>query len=367
MNNKREKPRIIAFYLPQFHSIPENDLWWGKGFTEWTNVGKAKKLFPGHKQPKVPTDFGYYDLRLPSVREAQANLARESGVEGFCYWHYYFGDGRMLLDKPIKEVLELKTPDFPFCFGWANEPWEKKLWNKDSKGNQLLIEQKYGGIEDYKNHFYLVLPYLKDNRYLTVDKKPIFLIYKPNKIPNPKEFISVWRNLIKKEGFEDFHFIAHSDFDDEDFNKYFAMGFDAVYTNRTAKVSQDGIEQNLKRFLSIIFKVPRCFNYKRVIKFCFNEKDKDSRLYPGIICGWDHTPRSGRKGMVYTHFSLKLFKQHVKEILSLVSEKELDNKIIFLKSWNEWGEGNFMEPDMEFGNGKTQTLKTAIEEYVKGI
>ena len=175
------KPRIIAFYLPQFHPLPENDLWWGKGFTEWTNVGKAKRLFPFHKQPNVPTELGYYDLRIPQVREEQARLAKEAGIEGFCYWHYYFGNGKQLMQDIIEDVVKTKKPDFPFCLGWANEPWEKKMWNKDGKGNELLMPQLYEGDEDYINHFYTILPILKDSRYIKVDGKPLFFIYKPYK------------------------------------------------------------------------------------------------------------------------------------------------------------------------------------------
>ena len=163
-----EKPRIIAFYLPQYHPIPENDAWWGKGFTEWTNVGKAKKLFPGHCQPKVPADLGYYDLRLPETREAQAEMARESGIEGFCYWHYWFGNGKRLLERPFNEVLELGKPNFPFCLAWANESWEKKSWNKNYKKNMMLIQQKYGGIADYTEHFYSLLPAFLDKRYIKI-------------------------------------------------------------------------------------------------------------------------------------------------------------------------------------------------------
>src|SRR5215204_6520635 len=153
--NKR-RARVFAYYLPQFHPIPENDQWWEKGFTEWTNVGSAVPLFKGHQQPRIPTDLGYYDLRLPEVREAQANLARSSGVEGFIYWHYYFGGGKRLLEMPINEVLKTGKPDFPFCLGWANQSWSSQSWDriKSKKNDQLLMKQEYLGERDNIEHFY---------------------------------------------------------------------------------------------------------------------------------------------------------------------------------------------------------------------
>ena len=362
------KPRIIAFYLPQFHPVPENNEWWGKGFTEWTNVGKARKMFIGHKQPKVPTELGYYDLRIPEVREEQAEMARNAGIEGFCYWHYYFGNGKQLLERPLKEVVESKSPDFPFCLGWANESWEKKLWNKDSKGNITLIEQRYDGVEDYKTHFNLILPILKDNRYITVDGKPLFFIYRPNKIPDCKEFIDCWRKLIREEMGTDFHFVAHADENESDFKKYFEFGFDAVYSNRVqagAKWVQSNLINTFKYTICRILGLPRIVNFKDIIKKAFDEADAAENIYPGIICGWDHTPRSGKKGYVYYNFSISLFKKHIKNILSLVQRKQPEHQIVFLKSWNEWGEGNFMEPDLEFGNKKLLVLKEAIDEVSK--
>ncbi len=359
------KPRIIAFYLPQFHPVPENNEWWGKGFTEWTNVGKAKKMFIGHKQPKVPTDLGYYDLRIPEVREQQAKMAKEAGIEGFCYWHYYFGDGKQLLEKPLKEVIKNKTPDFPFCLGWANESWEKKLWNKDSKGNITLIEQKYGGIEDYTKHFNIILPILKDERYITVDNKPLFFIYRPNKIPNCKEFIDCWRKLAKDSLGKDFHFVAHADENETNFEKYFDYGFDAIYSNRVqagAKWIQSNLINTFKYTICRLFGLPRLVNFKDVMKKSVNEFDKSENIYPGIICGWDHTPRSGKKGYVYYNFSIPLFKKHVKSIVKLVETKQQEHQIIFLKSWNEWGEGNFMEPDLEFGKDKLNALREVLEK-----
>lgn len=360
------KARVIAFYLPQFHPIPENNEWWGKGFTEWTNVGKAKPLFPGHKQPKVPTDLGYYDLRLPEVYDEQTKLAKEAGVEGFCFWHYYFGNGKQLLEKPLQRIIKDSKIDFPFCLGWANESWEKKLWNKDSSGNMTLIEQRYDGEEDYKQHFETIKPILQDTRYIKVDGKYLFLIYRPDKFADCKNFIAYWRKLAKEKCNADFHFVAHSAENIADFSKYFEMGFDAVYSNRVqagAKGLQKNIFNTAKYALCKLFGLPRLVNFKEIARKAVNDVDKSEQIYPGIICGWDHTPRSGKKGYCYYNFSIPLFELHLKSIFDLVKNKSDEHKIVFLKSWNEWGEGNFMEPDMEFGCEKILALKNIISNY----
>ncbi|MBQ4029820.1 MAG: glycoside hydrolase family 99-like domain-containing protein, partial [Prevotella sp.] len=172
------KARVIAYYLPQFHPIPENDKYWGKGFTEWTNVAKARPLFRGHYQPRIPADLGFYDLRMPEVREAQAELAREAGIEGFCYWHYWFGHGKRLLERPFNEVVASGKPDFPFCLAWANHDWTTKTWEKGVKDG-MIAEQLYLGKEDYRLHFNTLLPAFKDHRYIRIDGKPLFVIYDP--------------------------------------------------------------------------------------------------------------------------------------------------------------------------------------------
>ncbi len=361
------KPRIIAFYLPQFHPIPENDQWWGKGFTEWTNVGKAKPLFIGHKQPKIPSDLGYYDLRIPEVRAEQVKLAKQAGIEGFCYWHYYFGNGKQVMNDIIDDVVKTGKPDFPFCLGWANEPWEKKLWNHDGHGNKVLLQQNYGGEKDYRQHFYAILPVLKDTRYIKVDGKPLFLIYKPYKFDDMQNFIRVWRSLAKEEGLGDMHFVAHARGCTDDLSVYLNNGCDAVYTNRV----QDGMYQRdllskIVRKACKLMCIPEVVKFDKIQKNAINFEDKKENYYPGIICGWDHTPRSGRRGKVYTNFTKDIFIKHIKDVLNLVKDKKEDHKIIFLKSWNEWGEGNFMEPDMEFGHIKIEAMKEALSSIKEG-
>ena len=220
----KRKARVIAFYLPQFYPFKENDEWWGKGFTEWTNVGKAKPLFKGHNQPRVPTELGYYDLRLPIVREQQAKLAREAGVYGFCYWHYWFGSGKRLLERVFDEVLESGKPNFPFCLGWANHSWYTKEWNSDgSTNNKLLIEQTYPGLEDTKMHFDYLLKAFKDPRYIKIEGKPLFYVFRPKDLPN--QYIDYFKKRIVEEGFPGILLVAQLNPIDrkEDFIK---LGYD---------------------------------------------------------------------------------------------------------------------------------------------
>ena len=222
------KARIIAFYLPQYHPIPENDAWWGKGFTEWTNVGKAKPLYRGHYQPRVPADLGYYDLRVPETRQAQADMARSYGVEGFMYWHYWFGGGKRLLERPFNEVLASGEPDFPFALAWANETW--KGFAHGLTNRNTLIEQRYLGEQDYIDHFHAVLPAFRDRRYITVDGKPLFMVYKPLQHPDMQAFVELWQRLARENGLPGIYFVGQAFI--EDCKSVLSLGLDAVNTNR---------------------------------------------------------------------------------------------------------------------------------------
>jgi Glycosyltransferase WbsX len=356
--------RIIAFYLPQFHPIPENDLWWGKGFTEWTNVGKAKPLFRGHDQPRVPADLGYYDLRLPESRKAQADLAREYGVEGFCYWHYYFGSKRRLLERPFNEVLNSGEPDFPFCLGWANHNWEDKLFSKEG-GNKLLIEQTYGGEDDYTEHFLEVLKAFKDKRYIRVNNKPLFFVYAPQLLPDVPAFLSLWRKLAIENGLDGLHFVANAQ-KDEEIDPLIKQGFDAVNVVRlfhVIKREYNLIQRAWIKFRRIYLKRGMVIDYSSSYPFFKSDNDYRNNCYPSIFPNWDHSPRSGRNGHIFVNSNPKVFKEHVKEILSVVKDKDPENRIVFLRSWNEWAEGNYMEPDLKFGRGYLESLKSAINEF----
>lgn len=355
-------PRIIAFYLPQYHPTPHNNEWWGQGFTEWTNVGKAKSLFPGHYQPKVPSDLGYYDLRVPEIREQQAALAKEAGVEGFCYYHYWFEDGKEELDLPFKEVLKSGTPDYPFCLCWANESWHSKFWNIDGTiEKRTLVEQKYLGKEDNYKHFMSLLQAFKDKRYMTIDEKPIFMVYQPLKFEKAKEFINQWQDLAKENGLKGIYFTAYTLFVDKEYDAIKSLGFDAVCSCRLGETYRPiTFKSKLKRYILQKLKLPRIYAYSDVIKYLIQDKEKKSSdVFPTLVPNWDHTPRSGKGGYLYNNCTPELFEKHAREVLENVSQKE--NPVCFLKSWNEWGEGNYMEPDLRYGKGFINALHKVIE------
>ncbi len=350
------KVRVIAFYLPQFHPIPENDEWWGKGFTEWTNVGKAKSLYKGHYQPRVPADLGYYDLRVPETRQAQADMAREYGIEGFCYWHYWFGNGKRLLERPFNEVLASGEPDFPFCLAWANTSWSG--FDYGVNGRNTLIRQEYPGNEDYEKHFYEVLPAFLDQRYIKFDDRPIFNIFSPHELPDSKNFMDLWQNLSIKNGLSGIHFIAHTN-QLENIQNYLDEGYDSVNIIRLAHIIKYH-RSFLTKVKQKIFNQPLLYKYEAAMKYFSGTEDYRNEVIPTIIPNWDHTPRTGRKGYILDGSTPELFKQHVTQVLHSIANKPEEKRIVFLKSWNEWAEGNYMEPDIKFGHAYLETLRDCL-------
>lgn len=382
-----KKAKIIALYLPQFHPIAENDAWWGPGFTEWNNVAKAKPLYRGHTQPRIPADLGFYDLRMPEVRERQAQLAREAGIEGFCYYHYWFG-GKQLLERPFNEVLASGKPDFPFCLCWANHSWSNKTWNRTSnmQSNSMLIEQTYPGEEDDIAHFMSVLPAFRDKRYITVDGKPLFVLFNAWTHTRVKEWMATWRRLAVENGLPGLHMVCMCDStltfqlnpdgsktrvipntqsSAKLFNTILDMGFDAVNSlgMRRGEMLCEGKWMNL--FKTVLRKagipVGEFFDYSKTVRGFFAPEDHWENVYPTIIPNWDRSPRAGTLDGIYVNATPKAFEKHIKDALDLVKEKQDEHKIIVLKSWNEWGEGNYVEPDQEFGHGWLEAIKKALE------
>lgn len=368
------KARVLAFYLPQYHPIPENDKWWGKGFTEWQNVAKAKPLFRGHYQPKIPTELGFYDLRLPEVRDEQARLAKEAGIEGFCYWHYWLGNGKQLLERPFDEVLRTGKPDFPFCLAWANHSWRNSTWNKDycsNKKNSIIAEQLYPGEEDYVNHFYAVLPAFKDKRYVCVDGKPLFLIFEPEN-PEIKVFINIWRKLAIENGLNGIHFVAVAHLgslierisSSEKIAKILSIGFDAVnsWSYTLAETQCNKLKKYVAAGFAKLFNVHLLTKYKQseINNHLFIEEDRKENVYPLLIPNWDCTPRRGRNCTIYTDSTPEVFASQVRAAIDIIKDKSDEHKILLLKAWNEWGEGNYMEPDIKYGRGYIDALGSCL-------
>lgn len=381
--------RVIAFYLPQFHPIPENDKWWGKGFTEWTSVGKAKPLFKGHYQPKVPADLGYYDLRSPWVREEQAELAREAGIEGFAYWHYWFGNGKTILERPFKELMATKSPDFPFCLAWGNHSWSNKTWKtgmSKQEANTMIAEQTYPGVEDYTAHFNYVLDAFKDSRYIKVDGKPLFIIFDSSFKELPV-FIETWQKLAKENGFPGIHFVGYAynagynkvdnpaekrpymDVNEAGARYKYALskGLDAVNSigMLRAEYLTDGKFKTL--FKKVMEKytpwIPlKKYDQAKVNSHIFVPEDKWENVYPTIMPNWDRSPRAGRNAVIYTDSTPEVFKKHIQDAVELVKDKQPEHQIIFLKSWNEWGEGNYVEPDLKYGKGYIEALASVLRK-----
>lgn len=356
-------PKVIAFYLPQYYPFKENDEWWGAGFTEWTNVGRAKPLFKGHYQPKIPADLGYYDLRVPEVRIQQAELAREAGVYGFCYWHYWFGNGKRLLQRVFDEVIASGSPDFPLCLGWANHSWYAKTWDKYSK-DKLLIEQVYGGEQDYTAHFDYALKAFRDSRYIRIDNKPVFFIYDAMAVP--VEFLELWQKKAKENGLNGICFIGRIK-NDDDYSEVIRKGFSFVSVERISGVIQRKslAAKRLRQLKNIILgKTLNSYPYKEAYPFFLNqETDGQLQFIPSIIPNWDHSPRSSRRGLILTNSTPELFKKHVREVFALIENKPKENQVVFLKSWNEWGEGNYMEPDLKWGKAYIKVLREELEKF----
>lgn len=375
------KARVIAYYLPQFHPTAVNDKYWGKGFTEWTNVAKAKPMYRGHYQPQIPADLGFYDLRLPEIRQEQANMARENGVEGFMYWNYWFGNGEKVLEMPIEEVMRTGEPDFPFCLGWANHDWSNKTWQKTGRFTEdiVFLKQKYLGEKDYTDYFNYVLPMFKDHRYITVDGKPLFYVFDPDACPDIADFIKLWNKLAKQNGLNGIHFVARADslgkvsvvnkrgYLDEvrkRYDHYIDIGFDAVSSMnfRRAEVLATGFGKKLFRAVKrkICGYALNSHDYFKMTEHYYTPEDELEYVYPQITPRKDKTPRAGKNALIYTGSTPEKFRIAIRIALDKINNKEEEHKILFLNSWNEWGEGSYMEPDIVFGHQYLDVLREEI-------
>jgi lipopolysaccharide biosynthesis protein len=367
--NSSAKPtvRAIAFYLPQFHPVPENDTWWGKGFTEWTNVAKAKPLYRGHYQPHLPADLGFYDLRVPEVRELQAQMARECGIEAFCYWHYWFA-GRRILERPFAEVLASGKPDFPFCLAWANETWSG-IWHGESK--RILIEQTYPGQDDYRKHFEFLLTAFRDPRYVRVNGKPLLFIYKAELVPDCLNAMNLFRRFAAEAGLPGLHLVGFAPDPAWDGK---AHGFDAITLQTMAGLPSAPVYGwgpklrraangtiGLRRLSRMIYSGPmNVFRYQDVMDRLIVKPQTNTEYYPCVIPNWDNTPRSSNRGWVLHGSTPELFGRHLQQAIEQVEALPEQHRIVFIKAWNEWAEGNYLEPDQKFGHGYLQAAREAL-------
>lgn len=360
---------VIAFYLPQYHPIPENDEWYGKGFTEWTNVGKAKPLFRGHYQPLVPADLGYYDLRIADVRRQQAQLAKQAGVAAFCYYHYWFGNGKQLLEMPLQQVVSSKEPDLPFCICWANHTWYQKMWS--SEHNMLdmkpIMPQEYPGQEDWDKHFYTLLDTFKDERYYRINGKLVFVLYHAADIPDVEAYIARWQELAQQEGLGGFYFLSYVD-DTIDLNNPVHDLCEAKVVcckNDITSFGKNAFVRKLSRFIRVVMSrilhMPMSvYKYAKVRQKLLHPCYKDERVMPVLIPNWDNTARRGNGAMVLHEATPEQFGKHCEEVFDMIRDKE--QKVVFLKSWNEWGEGNYMEPCLKYGHGYIDALRKALDK-----
>jgi lipopolysaccharide biosynthesis protein len=347
--------------LPQYHPIPENDAWWGAGFTEWTNVVKARPLFPGHYQPHVPAELGYYDLRSPATREAQATLAREHGIEAFCYYHYWFA-GRRLLERPLQEVLAEGRPDFPFCVCWANQTWSG-IWHGAPR--RILLEQRYPGADDHRRHFETLLPAFSDPRYVRVNGRPLFLIFRPQELPDAARTLDLWRELAARAGLPGLYIICQHT--DPRFNPH-RLGFDASMIVTLGPRGRLGLPG--RRLLAMLERKlgrPLVFGYEAAARNAVSAPVAGIRSYPCVMPNWDNTPRSGVRGIVLDGSTPELFRGVVRAAVERVRREPAEERLVFVKSWNEWAEGNHLEPDRKWGRGYLEVLREELERQTSVI
>jgi lipopolysaccharide biosynthesis protein len=352
--------KLIAFYLPQYHPIPENDSWWGKGFTEWSNVVKARPLFRGHYQPHLPSELGFYDLRVPETRLAQAMLAEEYGISGFCYYHYWF-NGRKILDRPLNEVLATGSPDFPFCLCWANENWTR-VWDGGDK--DVLLEQFYNKEDDLR-HIRHLLPIFADKRYIRIDGKPVFLIYRSELLPNIRQTIDIWREEAARSGVGDIYLIRVESFSFIDDLR--SQGFDAALN--FSPNSDYGNRQKFSRLNKLLLgrnyflEGNAILDYEDYVKYYLSQTYDKYKRYRCAMVSFDNSPRRRRGATIFTGSTPDRYYNFLKCLIDeTLSDNKLDEPIVFINAWNEWGEGNYLEPDVCWGRGYLENTLNALND-----
>ncbi len=354
--------RAIAFYLPQYHPIPENDQWWGKGFTEWTNVARARPLVPGHYQPHLPADLGFYDLRLPETRRDQAQLAREFGIQGFCYYHYWFG-GKRLLERPFNEVLASGETDFPFCLCWANESWSRR-W--DGAETEILMRQEYSEQDD-RNHLAWLAQAFTDPRYIRVNGRPLFLVYKASRLPDAGRTTRIWREEARRLGLGEL-VLCNVESEAPEHGLCSRFGFDAAvefapdWTAMPAQVRR-GLAWRLSARLGITSAVYQDHNirsYAALVSSMLAKPCPQYLRFPGVTPAWDNTARRKQGATVFLGSTPQAYETWLSEAARRVCSRPEPERILFINAWNEWAEGNHLEPCQKWGRAYLEATRRGL-------
>lgn len=365
-----QKIKPIAIYLPQFHPIPENDQWWGRGFTEWINVVKSKPKFKGHYQPHLPKDLGFYDLRVLETMEEQSELAKYYGIHGFCYYHYWF-NGKLLLQTPIEQMLASGRPNMPFCLCWANENWSRR-W--DGSDHEVLIEQHYS-LEDDKKHIEYLLPYFRDERYIKIDGKPVFLLYRSELHPKIKEATALWRRITQDAGFPDLylvrveHFVADIDPESHGFDAGMEFAPDSKMLQKKYTKQKSPVQHFIKKRLhnwklkSSPYFENRLLSYPQHVNDMLAKSLPTYRYFRCVAPGWDNSARRVKNATIYMDSTPEKFKEWTFRIKKYTEQNfDGDEQIFFINAWNEWAEGCHLEPDQRYGSAYLEAFQKALEE-----
>jgi len=370
-------------YFPQLHAIPENDEWWGKGFTDWINVKAAQPQFEGHNQPRVPLNSNYYDQSKTDTLRWQVDLARKNGVYGFCHYHYWF-DGKQLLETPTNLMLANKDIDMPFCLSWANETWSKR-W--DGRDHHILVKQTHPAVKErWKLHFDYLIKAWRDERAVCVDEKPVFVIYRPQRIPEIENMLDYWRELAVKHGLKGLYFIFQKQyelptrdclkgfdaaFQFQPFEALYSPGFDAnsIRHSRWFKMIRalpEGVQDMLRALRAKFVKELTFYDYDSAWRTAVEVRSEpDLVTFPGAFVDWDNTARYKNRATIFTGASPEKFEYWLDQLVQSMPEREIPEPFIFLNAWNEWAESTYLEPDERHGYAYLETLQRVMGEHGK--
>jgi hypothetical protein len=353
--------RCMAFYVPAFYPFPENDRWWGPGFTEWMLVQGARPLFAGHRQPRIPDPLlGYYDPRETEVRKRQACLAVEHGIEAFCYWHNWFA-GKTLLHETVEDVLKTGVPEMPYCLAWANQTWTR-TWARSRTLGEVLIEQTYPGTKDHRSHFEYLLPFFHDDRYVRVEGKPLFVIYRPSDIPDAGGAVELWQSLARKAGLPGIFFVGMARGRRPALDGYTRKQPPEQFLQYGMGTVRKGVRGDLRPILQCVRSIlgrPQVFSQNDFVLYAGHRRLQEQE-FPQVLANWDDTPRQGRRGTVIAGAGSDLLRENLAHAVRSLQSRPFERRLLFLKSWNEWGEGNYVEPDNVHGLSSLQTIRDIL-------